>query len=283
MSKVIVFRCGAGGSACLIASVLMLAAQKGTPASDPIIENARKAGATFIESLPKYLTKRTTTRLESARPTCSTAQLMSDPDGCRDQAMQSWRTTDVVTADVVTDNGKEVDLNIKLNGSPATAQDVDQSGSWSQGDYAGTLQAILAPASAAKFTKQHQVTIVKRPAYRYEYSIDHPHSSWHLYAGSSSYSPAYGGEIWIDRDTSRVLRVTLSAHDVPDSFPMYRVEWSLDYDFVKIGAATPLVPTHAETLGCQRDTSICSKNSTDFQDYKEYTSDTSVSFGDPGK
>jgi hypothetical protein len=245
---------------------------------DPVIENARRAAAAFTVSLPKYLVKRTTTRYESVRPTCPALARISDPDECGIQAIESWRQVDVITADVVTDKGREVDLNIGVNGSPATKKDLDASGSWSEGDFAGTLQAILSPASAAEFTRKHAGIIVNRPAFRYDYAIAQSHSSWHLYAGDSSYSPGYSGQIWFDRDTSRVLHVDMAAQKLPDSFPMNKIEWSVDYDFVRIFSQTHLLPRRSETKNCDRSSSICSRNTTDFQGYKEYSADSNITF-----
>jgi len=47
---------------------------------------------------------------------------------------------------------------------------------------------------------------------------------------------------------------------------------------VKVGDGNYLLPVHSETEDCQRKTSRCSRNVTDFQNYKEYTADTSISF-----
>ena len=123
----------------------------------------------------------------------------------------------------------------------------DQSGSWGQGDFDGAMQAILAPASAGTFTKKRSVTLGKRLAWRYEYSIDQAHSDWQLshlniYGGMYNYEPAFGGAIWIDQETSGVLRFEMEARNLPDTFPMDKVQWAIDYDFVKVGNGNYLSP-----------------------------------------
>jgi hypothetical protein len=35
---------------------------------------------------------------------------------------------------------------------------------------------------------------------------------------------------------------------------------------------------HAETLGCQRGTDICSRNAIDFRNYHKYSGETSITF-----
>ncbi len=253
-------------------------AQSKAADSDPVIASARSAATTFTDSLPKYTVKRTTTRYETYRQVCSAASMLAGID-CS-AAVEKWQTLDVVTADVVFERGNEVDLNIRLNGTPATKQDIEL-GAWAGGDFTGTLQAILLPASAAGFAKKRSVEIVKRPAYRYEYSIDQAHSSWHLSFGTAVFTPGYGGAIWFDKETSRVLRLEMSARNLPGSYPVNRVEWSLDYDFVKVGGGTYLLPKDSETRSCQRETSVCKKNATEFKNYKEFSADSNITFDSP--
>jgi len=265
--------------------------------SDPVIEQARKAAAVYVQSLPKYLVQRTTTRSVDVRSAsydatgsgCSSNAARGDrglnPAGCQGPA-ENWRTVDVVTADIVTDHGHEIDMNLRVNGAPATETDVDRGASCAEGDFDGALQAILAPSSAASFTKKRSVTLAKRPAWRYEYSIDQVHSDWHLshmsMGSMQNYAPAFGGVIWIDQETSRVLRFEMEARNLPAGFPMDKVQWAIDYDFVKVGNGTYLLPKHSHTDNCQRNISRCTRNVTDFQNYKEFSADTSVSF-DSGK
>jgi hypothetical protein len=245
---------------------------------DPVIDKARNAASVFTESLPKYLVKRTTTRYQSTVAVCALASLQS---GQLCQAKESWHTIDTVTADVTAENGKESYTNIRLNGKLAT--DPHESGSWSEGEFSNTLWAILSPESNASFTKQQAVTLANRPAFRYEFSIDQAHSSWRLYVTASGYAPAYGGTIWIDRETSRVLRVEMSARNMPQAFPLATAGSIVEYAFVKIGGEDYLVPSHSEVIYCQREVTACSKNVTDFKDYKKYSADTTIQFEDAPK
>ncbi len=41
-----------------------------------------------------------------------------------------------------------------------------------------------------------------------------------------------------------------------------------------------LLPVHAETLSCQRGTPYCSRNTIDFRNYKKYTGESTITFGD---
>lgn len=233
---------------------------------DPIIDKVREEAFAFTESLPDYIVKQFTTRYQSESAS---------------RGKTSWQALDIVTADVVAENGKETYKNLMLNGKPT--KDVDKTGSWSEGEFASTLQAILSPASDALFTNKRSTTIVNRPAYRYDYSIEQSRSSWQVYAGGSRFRPAYGGAIWIDKQTSRVLRIEMSARSIPREFPLDQVESAVDYDFVPIGNRKYLLPTHSEALSCQRGTTECTRNVIDFRNYKKYGADSNITFDDPAK
>jgi hypothetical protein len=233
---------------------------------DPVIDKTREEAFAFTESLPNYIVKQFTTRYQTDMAS---------------RGKTSWQAIDVVSADVLAENGRETYKNILVNGKPS--KDVDKSGSWSEGEFASTLQAILSPASDALFINKRSTTIVNRSAYRYDYSIEQPRSSWRVYAGGSSYRPAYGGAIWIDKETSRVLRIEMSARNIPKDFPLDSVESTVDYDFVLIGNQKYLLPTHSEALSCVRGTSECSRNVIDFRNYKKYGADSNITFEDPVK
>jgi hypothetical protein len=251
--------------ACMAAAAIGL---EGQTEADPVIEQARQAAIAFTRSLPDYVVKRKTTRLQGIRQTAFTPG----------EAAGKWREVDVVTADVVAENGTDVLMNIQLNGKPA--KDVEKSGAWSDGEFSSTLKAIFSRESAAVFTKQHAVTLLNRPAYRYDYAIDQPHSSWYLSSGGEPYAPAYGGQIWIDQESLRVLRIEMSARDVPAYLELDSVSSAIEYAFVKIGGTDYLLPSHAESMECQRGTTVCFKNATDFRGYRKYSADTNITFGD---
>ena len=145
------------------------------------------------------------------------------------------------------------------------------------------LQAILSPATNADFRNQKSTTVAGRDAWRYDYSVEQSRSTWTLRVEGQSYRPGYTGSIWIDKATFRVLRIELAARDVPRSFPMDTAESTVDYDFVLIGDQKVLLPTHSEALTCSRGTSDCSRNTTDFKNYRKYGSESSISFGGSDK
>lgn len=239
--------------------------------SDPLIETARKASAAFAQSLPDYAVRRTTTRYLSAG-----------------RLSISWQRVDSVTGDLAAVHGTETYSNIKVNGKPA--RNLPAGGVWSTGEFSMMLTGILSPASAALFTHQRSEPVVKRPAWRYDFAVDQPHSGWSLQAidipgvsSALSYSPAYGGQIWVDGETGQVLKFKIEARDVPAWFPLNVVSVAVDYEFVQIGERTYVLPTHSESLTCQRDGYACYRNESVFENYRKFVANTSITFDGPDK
>jgi hypothetical protein len=229
---------------------------------DPVIQGAREAASNFTETLPSYLVKQYTTRYQTDMA-----------HGNR----TSWQALDVVTADVVCENGKESYRNILINGKPSHG-DIEKTGSWSTGEFVTILQDILAPQTDADFHGKRSTTIANRAAFRYDYSVEKPNSHWHVIASAESYLPGYTGSIWIDKENFRVLRIEMSARDMPRSFPLDTVESAVDYDYTMIGDRKFLLPSHSEALSCERGTGNCSRNVIEFRNYRKFSADTSITF-----
>ena len=233
---------------------------------DPVIDMAREEAFSFSETLPNYVVKQFTTRFQSEQTRSRST---------------SWRALDTVTADVVYQDGKESYKNILVNGrTPREAP--EKSGSWSSGEFASTLQDIMSPYTNADFHGKRSTTIVNRAAFRYDFSVEQPNSHWHVETSGQSYLPEYTGTIWIDKENYRVLRIELSARNMPRTFPLDQVESSVDYDYVLIGDGKYLLPVHSEALSCARGGSDCSRNVIEFRNYKKFSADTSITF-DPDK
>lgn len=231
------------------------------PLNDPTIQQIRDAAVAFTKTLTNYAAIRHTTRYRS-----DTAS----------RGRTSWQAIDIVTSDVVAEDGVEQYWNIRVNPMPVKKNEFgghglwlssSQAGLWSEGELASALLAILSSASDALLTNKRATTIVNRPAYRYEYSIEQTRSSWQVDAYGSKYRPAYSGTIWIDRETSQALRIEMSARQIPTDFPLDQIESTVDYGLVLIGGQEVLLPIHSEALSCVRGTSDCSRNVIDFRNY----------------
>jgi len=231
-------------------------------ADDPFIDQTREAAMEFSETLPNYIVKQFTTRYATV---------------ARRGGGSTWQALDTVTADVIEEEGQEKYKNILVNGKPPLT-DVEKSGSWSKGEFSTLLKDVLSPYTSADFHNKRVSTIVNRAAFRYDFSVEQPNSHWHIEADGQAYMPAYSGAIWIDKENHRVLRIEMQAEDMPRSYPLDQVEWSVDYDYVAIGDGKYLLPVHSETLSCAKAANQCTRNTIEFRNYRKFTADTNITF-----
>jgi hypothetical protein len=230
---------------------------------DAVIAQARDEAFSFSETLPNYVVKQYTTRYATTAAR-----------GGR----TSWQAIDTVTADVVSEDGKESYRNVLINGRPPK-EAVEKTGSWSTGEFSSMLQDILSPDTDADFRNRRSTTIVNRAAYRFDFTVDQRNSHWDVHTEAQVYAPGYSGAIWIDKASSRVLRIEISGEKIPRTFPLDTVESAIDYDFVLIGDSKYLLPVHSEALSCRRGTGDCTRNVIDFRNYKKFGAETSITFG----
>jgi hypothetical protein len=234
----------------------------GSHQGDPLIRKASEAALNFTETLPNYVVQEVVSRYESeARPA-------------------NWHAIDVVSTDLVYENGKEDYRNITVNGKPSTKK-LEETGAWSTGEFGTVLIDLFSPATAAEFHYRREERIAAFTTKVYDFEVKRENSHWTLHFGSQTYEPAFGGSTWIDPKTGRVLRIEMQARNLPQSFPTDHVESATEYQYVRLGGTEQfLLPVHAEILSCQRGTSVCARNSIDFRNYHKYAGESNVQFGD---
>ena len=231
------------------------------PPVDPMIAKAIEAAESFTETLPNYVCQQFTSRFQ-------TQSHVSD-----------WHAIDVVSAEVVYENGRESYRNLKINDKPIKKGMEELSGSWSTGEFGTLLRDVFSPATAAEFHFRKDSTIAGMSAALYDFKVERQGSHWHVQVASQSVFPAYKGSIWIDKKNGRVLRIEMQARNIPSEFPLDTVETVADYEYVRIGGVQQfLLPVHSETLSCQRGTNYCSRNAIDFRNYKKYSGEATITF-----
>lgn len=233
---------------------------------DDLIRKAADTALDFTGTLPNYVCQELMSRYESqSRPA-------------------SWQAIDVVGTEVVYENGKEDYRKITLNGRPINKKIEDMGGAWSTGEFGTVLISLFSPATATEFHYRKDSRIAGINTKEYDFTVTHARSNWNIHMGSQSYDPGYSGTVWIDPASARVMRIEMSARAFPADFETDDVESATDYEYVRLGDAKQyLLPVHAETLSCQRGTNNCSRNVIDFRNYRKYTGESVITFGDPKK
>jgi hypothetical protein len=227
---------------------------------DDIIDAARDASDKLSEGLPNFIVQQNTTRYYST----------SFP--------ARWRTLDVVTAEVVSVGGKEEYRNIAVNGKPSN-RPVEKTGAWSTGEFQTTLDSLLSPYTMAAFRKTKDDDLDGRPCFTYFFTVLQENSNWDIHGPDGSMAtPAYSGTVWIDKETHNVMRIEEQTGPMPAGFVFDKAESVVSYGFIRIDAKTYPLPVHSEILTCQRGTSNCTKNEINFQNYRKFTADSSITF-----
>ncbi len=228
---------------------------------DAVIAKAREVAEQFSGALPNFFCQQITTRYQSDHP------------------KTGWDALDIVTSDVAYENGKETYKNIKVGNKAVNKNMEDIEGTRSTGEFASILADLLSPATAAVFRRTGADTIHGRPTIVYKFDVNREHSHWRIEAPAQLYYPAFSGSLWIDKQTSRVVRIEQQARNMPLLFPFDTTESATEYDFVRLATPEPfLLPVEAEVLSCVRGSRMCARNRIEFRNYRKFGAESSITF-----
>jgi hypothetical protein len=232
-----------------------------TPEMMPL-QKAREVTGAFSTDLPDYTCEQLTWRYQTrSRP-------------------PKWKLLDRVVADVVFVQGKEHYVNVKINNKPLKKGTPFDSGTWSTGEY-GTIQLdVLSHNTAAEFSLVEETRFGERTALLYKYSVEQPRSHWRVQFGGQGLRPAYEGQIWIDKENYRVLRIEMLAREIPGWYPLNVIEMTVDYGLVRVAGRDLLLPVRAENLACLKGSTTCTRNETEFRNYRKFTAASTVTTTD---
>lgn len=220
------------------------------PPDEQILADARDAAAIFGDDLPPFVALQLTNRSASR----------GDPP--------DWRTLDSLSVSVTCVNGNEDYSNIRNSGTSSDASPLAPAALPSS-DFVITLRDIFDPATETQFRRIRDGRAASRPAYVYEFAVAAEHSEYILVADNrAKHTAAYRGQLWIDKESRRVLRIEQEAEGLPASFPIGEAAITVEYAFVRIGNGTYLLPSETESTGCHRAARQCSKTTISYRDYR---------------
>lgn len=236
-----------------------------TNSKQDFVEKARQVAASFLEGLPNYVCQEVATRYVS------------------ETRVPSWNVIDVVTADMVYEEGKESYRNMTINGKPSR-KPPEETGAWSTGEFGTILAALFNPGTRTRFKFVEDGSISHMPASIYDFSVERLRSAWNVHTPGQYILSAYKGSVWIDKQSAHTLRIEMQAKDVPQEFPLVSIETAVDYDYITLGTPEKfLLPVHAEILSCDRGSNECGRNVIEFRNYHKFTGESVIKFGDDQK
>jgi hypothetical protein len=227
-----------------------------------VLESAREYAANYTKQLPNFICTEVIRRYE-------------DPSG-----LDFWRNTDTLTARLSYFEQKE-DYKLMMVNNVYTEMPYSAvGGTSSAGEFGSMMREIFDPQTEAAFTWARWATLRGRRMYVFSYVVAKPNSKWTLeYEKRERTTPGYHGEIFVERDTSIVSRITLVADDIPPSFPIFQASTVLDYDTAKIGDQEYMLPLLAVVR--MRVARMLVKNEVEFRLYRRFSAEAVIKFETP--
>jgi len=151
----------------------------------------------------------------------------------------------------------------------------------SSGEWGSMLHNIFTPENGAQFDWDHWATWRGKRTYVFSYRIekDHGYSMTDLEA-HKSYTSAYTGLVYADKETREIQRITLKTVEIPADFTVKDVALTLDYKATDISGHLYTLPFRFELDSI--DIHGKNNNQADFKMYQVYGADTTITFVDDG-
>jgi hypothetical protein len=164
---------------------------------------------------------------------------------------------------------------VMVNGSLTTQDYKNVGGATTTGDFGSMLKELFEPATEARFEWDHWATLRNRLAMVFAYRVEQSRSQWLIvYDRRLNIVPAYKGLVYVDVKSHEVVRVTLTAVELPPDFPVKKVETVLDYDYHDLSGHTFLLPAKARTE--MTDGNSITRNDEEFSVYRKYTAESEL-------
>ena len=225
------------------------------------LDTARDIAIHYTSKLPDFICNEEVTRTESV----SSRILRSDK----------------LTIQLSYYGQKERQKLVKMNGEP-TQQKLDSlEGLITGGEFGSLLLGVFDASSAADFQWKESSTIRKRRAAVYTFRIARAQSHYMVgYRADDgklvSVAAGYRGEFALDSETSRVLRLTASADDIPKESGITASSMEVDYDFIDVAGHSYLLPSRSDARMERSNRQIA--NTVTFTGYKKFEADSSITF-----
>jgi hypothetical protein len=223
----------------------------GNPSMTPLVGLCQFA-LTFRRELPDFICEQTTT---------GTGQ----------------EITKVMNAEVTFEKGHEHYSNVTIDGKTPTVETVEAMKLFSTGELGSDLVDLFRTPLVAEFKLGGEEKLNKTTAWVYKFHIAaEKNSFWSLRdsLGGTSY-PEYQGELWVERDSGRLLRLKLQPIHLPRNFDLISAVITNDYNYIVIAdAGRFLLPTTSITAACFHTPVggdwFCKKNDLVFHDCRKF-------------
>ena len=231
-----------------------------------IIAEARRNALEYTDRLPDFLCLQITRRY-------------IDPSGLE----MDWLKYDELKTRVSYVEGSENYDLVSVNNQVAEKPLQEVGGATSTGEFGSMLRELFAPMTGAKFSWARHSLLRGRPVYVFNFQVSRAGSRWRLnYRAGPGDGPgqeivtAYGGLVYVDKETERTLRVAMQAEAIPSTFPIQKASSRLDYDYIDISGVEFLLPLKAQVR--MRTGREMTRNDVEFRLYRKFSAEATISF-----
>jgi hypothetical protein len=196
---------------------------------------------------------------------------------------EEWRPIDIIVERLTYFGHHEDYRVIEINGVASSLPHDKLGGASSSGEFGSVMKGIFAPVAGTQFHWQTWFTLRGQKMQVYAYQVAKDNSDYHIVVPGRTKKEnldlvtGYHGLVFIDDRKHLIHRITLHPDGIPRDFPVQDVSLMLDYDYTRIGEADYLLPLTFELRSREGRTRI--KNDVDYDNYRKFAADSSVSFG----
>ncbi len=179
--------------------------------------------------------------------------------------------SDVVTVHVTYHEGAESYSDFRLDGVPVPFNEPGLSGAWSHGEFATLLASIFAPSSKTQFHYSRAKKLHSNSAFIFDFRVSAQNNSlYFLESQAKIWFPAYAGSIWIDSQTSSLLRLQLETAYTQSS-PISHAKAEIDYANLLLGDGSSMVlPTNSTDMICEAAIDACARSAIRFMNWHKF-------------
>jgi hypothetical protein len=213
---------------CLVVFLAVLAqAQQGPTPEVSLLGKIKSRVAENLRRLPNYTCTQTIVRSLRRKPAAKLQRL------------------DTIRLEIAYVGGKE------LYGWPGSGK-IDQSqitklvsGTIGNGDFA-VLPGSIFLGESAQFQYQGESSLEGKRAVRFNYTVPRLASGYQLQSEAAAAIVGYHGSFWADSDTLDLMRLEVSADDIPHGLKLASAVDRMEYDTILIAGSKFLLPRGAE-------------------------------------
>jgi hypothetical protein len=266
-----------------------LAASGNEPPPSPeeqagVISATRTSALRYSDGLPDFICTQVTRRWIERRQANSTT-VIKDPEMKRPWRIEKsaneedWKLKDTLTIQLSYFGQKEQYQLLLVNGKRAKQGYESVDGATSYGDFGSALGILFQQSSHAAFAWDHWGVLGGRRVMVFTFAVIRENSQWRLGYESKEVVTAFKGRVFIEPSQRQVLKLEVSADDIPKNFPIEKSGVELDYRLQPVGDQEFLLPLRAVAWNETR--TIATKNEAEFHRYRKFAVDSKVEFDTP--